>query len=367
VRIVFVLPAYPRSASGGYKIVYEHGNRLAARGHVVHMVHTRERARPGRRSGPPVRQVAQQARFIAGRARDMIWSRRIRQIDWHEIDPRIRMHYVSDLSASHIPDADVVVATAWWTAIYVNSYPSAKGKKHYFIQNYEIFDGPSPMVDATWRFPIKKAVISSWLADKAKELGVPASEVTYVPYGFDHQKYSIIEPLASRPRRVVMLYHAAPWKKCLAGIEALELAHEFNQETQAVLFGTFTRPRQLPSWIAYERSPSQNQLVRDIYNRASVYLCPSEFEGWHLPPAEAVACGCTIVSTDIGGVRDYAIDGQTALLAALGDTLGLATCVTALLDNNQLRLSLGNACREVLQKHTWESASRQFEEWLLDG
>ncbi|MGH2905073.1 MAG: glycosyltransferase family 4 protein [Solirubrobacteraceae bacterium] len=343
-------------------MIYEHGNRLVARGHIVHMVHTRERGRPGRPSKRPFSRAVQQARFTAGQVRDMMWNRRI---DWHETDPMIKMHYVSNLSARHIPDADILVATAWWTAPYVNNYPSTKGGKRYFLQNYETFDGPRSMVDATWRFPMKKAVISGWLVNKAKELGVPDNEVAYVPLGFDHQKYRIIEPVTPRPRRVVMQYHPAPWKGCLRGIEALQLARATNNDTEAVLFGTSPRPKALPSWIDYERSPDQEHLVSDIYNRSSVYLCPSEFEGWHLPPAEAAACGCTIVSSDIGGVRDYAIDDKTALLAPPGDTDGLATRINGLLDDDALRLSLGNACREILQHYSWELASRQFEEWLL--
>lgn len=39
-----------------------------------------------------------------------------------------------------IPDADVVFATAWETAYTVSRLHEKKGRKYYFVQNYEIWD-----------------------------------------------------------------------------------------------------------------------------------------------------------------------------------------------------------------------------------
>ena len=112
-----------------------------------------------------------------------------------------------------------------------------------------------------------------------------------------------------------MLYSETQVKGSHDGIRALEMAKRQAPQLAAVLFGVSARPKNLPPWIEYFSQPGIEELVGDIYNGSSIYLCPSWTEGWHLPPAEAMACGCAVVSTDIGGVRDYAEHGVTALLS----------------------------------------------------
>src|SRR3546814_17749375 len=73
-------------------------------------------------------------------------------------------------------------------------------------------------------------------------------------------------------------------------------------------------------------------------------VCSSDLgEGWHLPPAEAMACGCAVVSTDIPGVFDYALEGTTALLAPPGDSATLADRLTELLDEDRKSVVSGKS------------------------
>ncbi len=41
MKVTFVLPMYLTSPSGGFKVVYEYANRLAALGHQIAIVHPR--------------------------------------------------------------------------------------------------------------------------------------------------------------------------------------------------------------------------------------------------------------------------------------------------------------------------------------
>ena len=73
-------------------------------------------------------------------------------------------------------------ATAWQTAEYVAEYAAAKGAKFYLIQHHEVFGGTQqrlePRVNATWHLPLRKVVISQWLAEFGDEMG-PAISDTY--------------------------------------------------------------------------------------------------------------------------------------------------------------------------------------------
>ena len=93
--------------------------------------------------------------------------------------------WASDYSERHIPDADVVVATAWQTAEPVASYNSSKGRKFYLIQHYEsLYHGAPEKVDATYKLPLHKIVISTWLKGIMKEKFNSDSDLIVTPVDF---------------------------------------------------------------------------------------------------------------------------------------------------------------------------------------
>lgn len=353
MRITFLVPGWVRKPVGGYRVVYEYASRLARRGHDVVVVHPR-RLPPGGLgpAGFPLR-VRRQLDFVRNLfARPAPGSQ--------GADPRVDLRYVPDLSPRHVPAADIVVPTWWATAEAALRLPADRGARVYLIQSYEAWGGPGQRVDATWRAPMRKVVIARWLLEKGFELGVLPEDMIHVPNAIDATVFRPSSPLEGRPPRVAMLYSTGPTKGAAEGLEALERAHAEEPRIRAVLFGT-ERPPRLPDWAEYRRSPSPETLVGDVYGGSSIYLCPSRLEGWHLPPAEAMACGCALVSTDIGGVRDYADHGETALLAPAGDPAGLAAQLVTLLRDAPLRLRLARAGLERIAGFSWDRSTDALE------
>src|SRR5690606_15362112 len=112
---------------------------------------------------------------------------------------------------------------------------------------------------------------------------------------------------------VGMLYHRRSSKGSELGVRALTLVREEFPSLKAILFGVPFRPLGLPRWIRYVRQPNGLQL-KSIYNGCTVFLQTSLTEGWGLTATESMACGCALVTTSNGGSRDYAFDGETALV-----------------------------------------------------
>lgn len=360
MRITFLLPGYAWKPVGGYRVVYEYANQLVRRGHDVAVVHAR---RLPRGSFPIPESVEARLRWQADALRNLFFRPRLR---WQFIDSRVQLLYVPNLSARHIPEADAIFATWWATAEAVVNYPPEKGHKGYLIQSYEAWGGPQTRVDATWRAPLHKVVIARWLYQKGLSLGVPPSEMVHIPNGIDHSVFRLRRPIEGRPPKVAMLYSALAWKGGAHGINALEVVKARFPSIEAVLFGVESRPRGLPRWIEYLCNPSQDVLVEQVYNGSSIYLCPSWTEGWHLPPAEAMACGCAVVSTDIGGVRDYAVDGETALLAPPREPERLANRVLELLRNPDRRAELAAAGHKSIQRFSWDRSASLFDRALTE-
>jgi glycosyltransferase involved in cell wall biosynthesis len=78
--------------------------------------------------------------------------------------------------------------------------------------------------------------------------------------------------------------------------------------------------------------------LRELYNRASIFVAPSRTEGWGLTGCEALLCGAALVATDIDGHREFAFDGQTALTSPARSPERLAENVNRLLKDPQLRI-----------------------------
>jgi glycosyltransferase involved in cell wall biosynthesis len=352
LRITFVLPRTGEWVSGGLRTVYEYANRLSRRGHVVSVVH------PGRLAINPTKldHLKNAVRYV------------LRKLDgrytpkaWLKMDPEVRLLCVPSLSERFIPDGDVVVATAWQTAEWVSRYSRSKGRGFYYIQHLETWNGPQERVYASWKTPLQKIVPSKWLVEIARGLG---EDAIYIPYGLDVDAFQIMTPSQDRPgHQLMMLYHKAKWKGCDDGLKALSLVREQEPDTRAILFGVPARPDTLPDWIEYHQSPSP-KLLRELYNRAAIFVAPSLTEGWGLTGCEALLCGAALVATDIDGHREFAFDGRTALTSPAKSPAELAENVVRLIRDPELRIQLARNGFEFVRQLTWERATGSFETTL---
>jgi len=354
MRITFVLPGWSIDKPvGGFKVVYEYANRLSERGHAIKVVHPLllfpDEARLKQKIKKSVLQIA---KHLLGR----------NKVKWFSVSSWVSILIVSSLKEENIPEGDVIIATAWQTAEWVSQYGRDKGEKFYLIQGYEIWSGSEERVKATWKMPLKKIVIARWLAEKAKEIGVVV--VAYIPNGLDFKQFQITCPIEKRnPRRIGMLYHKHAWKGSKDGIEALKIVRDEFPDVETVLFSVYTAEMNVPAWVEFCKNPSSTQIV-EIYNSCSIFVHPSWSEGWSLPPAEAMACGCAVVSTECGGIREYAEHEVNALLCPIKDPPALAQNLLRLLQDDDVRVRLAKAGYEHIQKFTWTKAVTRFEEVL---
>ena len=350
MRVTFVLPGAGSVPVGGFKVVYEYANRLTERGHTVTVVHT---AQPDRKAQISER-LKKSVRYVQ-RSFDKSY-----RPSWFKLCPDVSLLWRATPAARNIPDADAVIATAWQTAEWVADYPATKGRKFYLIQHYETWSGPRERVDATFSSGLHNLVIARWLREVVQAHG---SDATYVPNGLDLEAFGIDVPLENRGTRA-MFYHGADWKGSADGLGALQVVKTQLPELQATLFGAPEAPAELPAWVRYERTPSPERL-RKLYNASAVFLATSWTEGWGLPGCEALLCGCALAATDVGGHREYAVNGETALLSPPRDPAGLAQNVLKLLQDETLRLQLAEQGHAYVQRFTWERAVAGMERELI--
>jgi glycosyltransferase involved in cell wall biosynthesis len=349
MRIAFVLPGRSVKPSGGFKVVYEYANLLTRRGHEVSVVHPWECV--------PVES-------LTARIRGRLWvewfRRRRRAIaPWFDLDTDVRLPLVTDLSTADLPRVDALIATAWHTAPWVSAAAPGKGAGFYLIQGYETWDGDVETVRETWRLPLRKIVISSWLEEIAMELG-EGGRTSRVPIGLDLERLGIDVPLKDREPRIGAIWSAAKAKGGDDIVAALGAVKERAPGVGATMYGTAPRPEVLPAWVEYTMLPDPKEL-RAIYNSCSIFIQASRSEGWGLPACEAMICGCALVTVANGGSREYAVDGETALVVPPDAGGDLAAPVAELLEDDELRRRLAERGHRRLQQFTWERSVTELE------
>lgn len=102
---------------------------------------------------------------------------------------------------------------------------------------------------------------------------------------------------------------------------------------------------------------SEEDKVR-LYNSADVYVLPTRYEGFGLPPLEAMAAGCPVVASDIPVVDEVVRHEHNGLLVPRDNPAELAAAVLRLLGDPALRTRLAQNGLQTL---------RHFDEAQLIG
>jgi glycosyltransferase involved in cell wall biosynthesis len=116
--------------------------------------------------------------------------------------------------------------------------------------------------------------------------------------------------------------------------------------------------------LSFAVNPPQ-AVLPELYRQANMLLFTSWYEGFGMPPLEAMASGVAVVCTECGGPGEYVRSGVNALTATPGDAMALAAAVIRLCRDSELRGALAAAGRETALAYAQDSASMRRMENLL--
>lgn len=105
-----------------------------------------------------------------------------------------------------------------------------------------------------------------------------------------------------------------------------------------------------------------NDEIATILSRASVLVLPSYVEGLPTVCLEALASEVPVVASDVGGVSEVIIDGETGYLFAPGDVNGCFEKIMRLLTDERLRTRMGRNGRSLVNRfYTWTKVVNKVE------
>jgi glycosyltransferase involved in cell wall biosynthesis len=95
-----------------------------------------------------------------------------------------------------------------------------------------------------------------------------------------------------------------------------------------------------------------------LYNLADVFVFPSLYEGFGLPPLEAMACGTPIIASQSSSLPE--VVGGAGLMVSSEDSKALAQAMKTVLDDPALREDLAKKGLQQARKFTWPTAAQKL-------
>lgn len=138
-------------------------------------------------------------------------------------------------------------------------------------------------------------------------LGVAPEKVRSIHLGFDASGFTP----SDAPRENVLLYPARPYahKNHRTLIDAVALLRRDDRDLRLVLTGEgLERLGEVPDWVDRRGLITFDELKR-LYQTSRLMVFPSLYEGFGLPPLEAMASGCPVAASSAGSIPEVVGDG----------------------------------------------------------
>jgi len=194
-------------------------------------------------------------------------------------------------------------------------------------------------------------VISEFVRERVIDrLALDPKHVHAVWLGVDHERFT---PAPHVEREPLLLYPARPWphKNHARLFEAFGLIRRIRPDLRLLLTGVGHDAATLPDGVE-ARSVSGTELI-ELYRHAACLVFPSLYEGFGLPPIEAMACGCPVAAARAGSLPE--VCGDAAVLFDPLDPESIAAGVHEALEraSELSELGIGRAAT-----FTWDETAR---------
>jgi glycosyltransferase involved in cell wall biosynthesis len=199
-------------------------------------------------------------------------------------------------------------------------------------------------------------VTSEFVRGRARDaLDLDPSRIHVVPLAIDH---TVFRPEIEE-REPMILYPARGWphKNHARLFQAYTSLRETRPQLRLVLTGGgLERLEPVPEGVEILGELSASQLA-SLYRRAACLVYPSLYEGFGIPPLEAMACGCPVAASNAGAIPEVCGDA-----AVLFDPTDVEAMAAAMLEADARRDELSTLGLKRAAEFTWDETARRHED-----
>lgn len=258
---------------------------------------------------------------------------------------------------------------------FKNTAPLLRRRQLVVIHDLQVFARPGThgaLFNRAYRFLLPRgarraealcAVSRSTAAEIEKHFGIPRARITVTGGGHEHAlavpaDESILERhRLPRGRYLLAVSSLNPNKNFAAILRALRIA---RLDVPLVIAGE-ANPRvfagaPLPAGAIQVGRVGDGEL-RALYENALGFVFPSFYEGWGLPPGEAMALGCPVLVSITTSLPE--VCGEAALYCDPADDDSIARALRKLVEDEPGRRELAALGPAQAAKHTWRGAAER--------
>jgi glycosyltransferase involved in cell wall biosynthesis len=204
-------------------------------------------------------------------------------------------------------------------------------------------------------------VTSEFVRARALEqLELHPSSIHVIPLAIDHERFRPGE----EAREPFLLYPARPWphKNHVRLFQAFTSLRQTRPQLRLILTGGgLERLDPLPDGVERLGIMPAEELA-SLYRRAACLVFPSLYEGFGLPPLEAMACGCPVAASQAGAIPE--VCGDAAVLFDPNDPESIAAGILEA-DTRADELRGRGIARAA--GFTWEETARRHEAVYIEA
>jgi len=201
-------------------------------------------------------------------------------------------------------------------------------------------------------FTLADGIIVTSLKGKnyiSKKYGIPESKILYLPNYID---CNVFKPIEVEKDIDILYVGRLHEKKNL--LKLLEAVSELSFDPKVLFIGKGPEKANL---LRFAREKNVNLEIIDrientelplYYNRSKLFVLPSYYEGNPKVLLEAMACGNVVIGTDVPGINDVIVNGETGFLAELSSRSLAEKIRDALLNYDHYRSTIGSKAREFI-------------------
>ena len=317
-----VIPAVSLEKGGGARVLYQLANALVDRGHDVEFVMPKEGV-----------------------------------VEW---PVRAKITRVKELSPSAFPSSDFILPNFYPTVF--PAWQSKKGRVVRLSLVYEPLCVANPELSkSTYSIEAPIVTISQW--QRRLILAEVGRDSTVISCGVDPAFFHPYSKLSDQTGRKCIFYimrgPGYSWKGNSDFLEACRRLRERLPDFDVLVVNT--EGQEMDTSFPYTTmTASSDHEMALLYARADLYVYASYYESFGLPPLEAMACGTAVLTTDCGGNRDYARNGENCIVIQPSDVNALTEAMYYLLTNDNERQRLAYAGQDFAKSWTWQRTADQL-------
>lgn len=281
---------------------------------------------------------------------------------------------------------EIIITTDPIVSLFTRIFPK-KCKKIRFCQvdDYELFDDLRVLKNKVNLYFYKKLTLSSY-KDKGIEY-VFNSKVVYEKFLINSKrndvKLKLIHPSVNNQVffnqdirkkdeiNIGIVGRKNPWKGLNEFLKAIELLESNIKEKIKNIY--IISHDDLSKFKVEGRknvkiiTPKNDIEIARAYNNCHIFVSASWFEGFGLPPLEAMKCGCAVITSDSKGVNEFAIDGENCLMFQPKNIEQLKERLEYLILNSEKREELQKAYLKLKKNFSNEDMYKQMELILIEN